>query len=42
MEPVFAWCKGVKFVDLHKLFGSFEGTTMAMKKMEKSDRYAKS
>lgn len=28
MEPVFAWCKGAKFVDVQKLTGSFEGTTI--------------
>mmetsp|Transcript_47322 Transcript_47322/g.48160 ORF Transcript_47322/g.48160 Transcript_47322/m.48160 type:complete len:701 (+) Transcript_47322:2-2104(+) len=28
MEAVFAWCKGVKFVDVQKLTGSFEGTTI--------------
>ena len=28
MEPVFAWCKGAKFVDVQKLTESFEGTTI--------------
>ena len=28
MEAVFAWCKGVKFVEVQKLTGSFEGTTI--------------
>jgi len=28
VEAVFAWCKGVKFVDVQKLTGSFEGTTI--------------
>ena len=28
MEPVFAWCKGAKFVEVQKLTGSFEGTTI--------------
>jgi ATP-dependent RNA helicase DOB1 len=28
MEAVFAWCKGMKFVDVQKLTGSFEGTTI--------------
>lgn len=28
MEAVFAWCKGVKFLDVQKLTGSFEGTTI--------------
>eukprot|EP00526_Cylindrotheca_closterium_P029124 CAMPEP_0113649258 /NCGR_PEP_ID=MMETSP0017_2-20120614/26169_1 /TAXON_ID=2856 /ORGANISM="Cylindrotheca closterium" /LENGTH=1088 /DNA_ID=CAMNT_0000561611 /DNA_START=16 /DNA_END=3282 /DNA_ORIENTATION=- /assembly_acc=CAM_ASM_000147 len=28
MEAVFAWCKGVKFVDVQKMTGSFEGTTI--------------
>jgi len=28
MEAVFAWCKGAKFVDVQKLTGSFEGTTI--------------
>ena len=30
MEAVFAWCKGVKFVEVQKLTGSFEGTTLRM------------
>jgi len=28
MEAVFAWCKGAKFVDVQKLTGTFEGTTI--------------
>jgi ATP-dependent RNA helicase DOB1 len=28
MEAVFAWCKGVKFSEVQKLTGSFEGTTI--------------
>jgi superfamily II RNA helicase len=28
MEAVFAWCKGVKFVEVQKLTQSFEGTTV--------------
>jgi len=28
MEAVFAWCKGAKFVEVQKLTGSFEGTTI--------------
>jgi superfamily II RNA helicase len=28
MEAVFAWCKGVKFIEVQKLTGSFEGTTI--------------
>eukprot|EP00978_Attheya_sp_CCMP212_P011313 scaffold27876_cov51-Attheya_sp.AAC.6 len=28
MEAVFAWCKGAKFIDVQKLTGSFEGTTI--------------
>jgi len=28
MEAVFAWCEGVKFVEVQKLTGSFEGTTI--------------
>lgn len=28
MEAVFAWCKGVKFVEVQKLTESFEGTTI--------------
>jgi len=28
MEAVFAWCKGVKFLDVQKLTDSFEGTTI--------------
>ena len=28
MEAVFAWCKGMKFIDVQKLTGSFEGTTI--------------
>jgi superfamily II RNA helicase len=28
MEAVFAWCKGVKFVQVQELTGSFEGTTI--------------
>jgi hypothetical protein len=28
MEAVFAWCKGVKFVEVQKLTGTFEGTTI--------------
>ena len=28
MEAVFAWCKGVKFVEVQKMTGSFEGTTI--------------
>jgi ATP-dependent RNA helicase DOB1 len=30
MEAVFAWCKGVEFVEVQKLTGSFEGTTLRM------------
>jgi len=25
---VFAWCKGAKFVDVQRLTGTFEGTTI--------------
>mmetsp|Transcript_24712 Transcript_24712/g.36895 ORF Transcript_24712/g.36895 Transcript_24712/m.36895 type:complete len:901 (+) Transcript_24712:1150-3852(+) len=28
MEAVFAWCKGAKFVDVQRLTGTFEGTTI--------------
>ena len=28
MEAVFAWCKGMKFVEVQKLTGTFEGTTI--------------
>jgi len=28
MDAVFAWCKGVKFLDVQKLTNSFEGTTI--------------
>lgn len=28
MEAVYAWCKGAKFVQVQKLTGSFEGTTI--------------
>jgi ATP-dependent RNA helicase DOB1 len=28
MEAVFAWCKGVKFIEVQKLTGTFEGTTI--------------
>ena len=28
MEAVFAWCKGAKFIDVQKLTGTFEGTTI--------------
>ena len=28
MEAVYAWCKGAKFVEVQKLTGSFEGTTI--------------
>lgn len=28
MEAVYAWCKGVKFVQVQELTGSFEGTTI--------------
>jgi ATP-dependent RNA helicase DOB1 len=28
MEAVFAWCKGAKFLEVQKLTGSFEGTTI--------------
>mmetsp|Transcript_7777 Transcript_7777/g.11122 ORF Transcript_7777/g.11122 Transcript_7777/m.11122 type:complete len:1174 (+) Transcript_7777:54-3575(+) len=28
MEAVFAWCKGAKFVEVQKLTGTFEGTTI--------------
>ena len=28
MEAVFAWCKGVKFVEVQKMTCSFEGTTI--------------
>jgi len=28
MEAVFAWCKVSKFVDVQKLTGTFEGTTL--------------
>merc|ERR1719215_20403 len=28
MEAVFAWCKGAKFVEVQKLTGSFEGSTI--------------
>jgi len=28
MEAVYAWCKGVKFVEVQQLTQSFEGTTI--------------
>jgi len=28
MEAVFAWCKGAKFIEIQRLTGSFEGTTI--------------
>jgi superfamily II RNA helicase len=28
MEAVFAWCKGAKFIEVQKLTGTFEGTTI--------------
>jgi ATP-dependent RNA helicase DOB1 len=28
MEAVFAWCKGVKFIEVQKLTESYEGTTI--------------
>ena len=28
MEAVYAWCKGVKFIEVQKLTGTFEGTTI--------------
>mmetsp|Transcript_19866 Transcript_19866/g.46180 ORF Transcript_19866/g.46180 Transcript_19866/m.46180 type:complete len:127 (-) Transcript_19866:31-411(-) len=28
MEAVFAWCKGVKFIEVQKLTTTFEGTTI--------------
>jgi ATP-dependent RNA helicase DOB1 len=28
MEAVYAWCQGMKFVDVQKLTGTFEGTTI--------------
>ena len=28
MEAVYAWCKGAKFVEVQKLTGSYEGTTI--------------
>jgi ATP-dependent RNA helicase DOB1 len=28
MEAVYAWCKGMKFVEVQKLTGTFEGTTI--------------
>lgn len=28
MEAVYAWCKGVKFVQVQQLTGAFEGTTI--------------
>lgn len=28
MEAVYAWCKGAKFIEVQKLTGSFEGTTI--------------
>ncbi|KAK1741610.1 exosome RNA helicase MTR4 [Skeletonema marinoi] len=28
MEAVYAWCKGVKFVEVQKLTGTFEGSTI--------------
>jgi len=28
MQAVFAWCKGAKFVEVQKLTGTFEGTTI--------------
>ena len=28
MEAVFAWVKGLKFIEVQKLTGSFEGTTI--------------
>ena len=28
MEAVYAWCKGAKFVEVQKLTGTFEGSTI--------------
>lgn len=28
MEPVYAWCKGVKFIEVQALTNTFEGTTI--------------
>jgi len=28
MEAVYAWCKGAKFIEIQKLTGTFEGTTI--------------
>ena len=39
MEAVFAWCKGVKFVQVQELTGSFEGTTIrTLRRLEESVR----
>ncbi len=35
MEAVYAWCKGVKFVEVQKLTGTFEGSTIrALRRLE--------
>ena len=35
MEAVYAWCKGVKFIEVQKLTGTFEGTTIrALRRLE--------
>eukprot|EP00980_Cylindrotheca_fusiformis_P031502 scaffold26468_cov162-Cylindrotheca_fusiformis.AAC.4 len=42
MEAVFAWCKGVKFVEVQKLTGSFEGTTIrTLRRLEELVRQIK-
>jgi ATP-dependent RNA helicase DOB1 len=28
MEAVYAWCKGAKFIEVQKLTGTFEGSTI--------------
>jgi len=30
MEAVYAWCKGAKFVEVQKLTGTFEGSTIRL------------
>ena len=35
MEAVYAWCKGAKFVEVQKLTGTFEGSTIrALRRLE--------
>jgi ATP-dependent RNA helicase DOB1 len=40
MEAIFAWCKGVKFVEVQKLTGTFEGTTIrTLRRLEELVRH---